>query len=154
MYIAEWRWWVGISYWGTQHHVLYNPQLHLYVHPWRRARWWKRQCLCKRAKMDPWLRWSDIHSLLGKDLAFSMDILNTSSYSSYAIYSCVLDWILYEIVSSMQLFGLFDWSGSNPMPPEFWLFPSFLPMHPGLCYVHQLKFLNLTSTLHLMYFTY
>ncbi|RVW23131.1 Beta-amyrin synthase [Vitis vinifera] len=21
-------------------------------------------------------------------------------------------------------------SGSNPMPPEFWLFPSFLPMHP------------------------
>ncbi|XP_034695903.1 beta-amyrin synthase 1-like [Vitis riparia] len=36
----------------------------------------------------------------------------------------------------LSLFGLFDWSGSNPMPPEFWLFPSFLPMHPArmFCY--------------------
>ncbi|KAK3427923.1 hypothetical protein EUGRSUZ_F04052 [Eucalyptus grandis] len=28
------------------------------------------------------------------------------------------------------IFGLFDWSGTNPMPPEFWILPSFLPMHP------------------------
>ncbi|CBI18392.3 hypothetical protein VitviT2T_014452 [Vitis vinifera] len=36
----------------------------------------------------------------------------------------------------LSLFGLFDWSGSNPMPPEFWLLPSFLPMHPArmFCY--------------------
>ncbi|XP_074268298.1 beta-amyrin synthase-like isoform X2 [Silene latifolia] len=27
--------------------------------------------------------------------------------------------------------GLFDWAGSNPMPPEFWLLPSFMPMHPA-----------------------
>ncbi|KAJ9693182.1 hypothetical protein PVL29_012081 [Vitis rotundifolia] len=27
------------------------------------------------------------------------------------------------------IIGLFDWSGSNPMPPEFWLFPSHLPKH-------------------------
>ncbi|RVW60211.1 Beta-amyrin synthase [Vitis vinifera] len=32
----------------------------------------------------------------------------------------------------LSIFGLFDWSGSNPMPPEFWLFPSRLPMHPEL----------------------
>ncbi|RVW23142.1 Beta-amyrin synthase [Vitis vinifera] len=31
----------------------------------------------------------------------------------------------------LSIFGLFDWSGSNPMPPEFWLFPSRLPMHPA-----------------------
>ncbi|KAK6142699.1 hypothetical protein DH2020_023047 [Rehmannia glutinosa] len=30
-----------------------------------------------------------------------------------------------------MILGVFDWSGSNPMPPEFWLLPSFLPMHPG-----------------------
>ncbi|KAJ9693191.1 hypothetical protein PVL29_012087 [Vitis rotundifolia] len=31
----------------------------------------------------------------------------------------------------LSIIGLFDWSGSNPMPPEFWLFPSRLPMHPA-----------------------
>ncbi|RVX03654.1 Beta-Amyrin Synthase 1 [Vitis vinifera] len=46
----------------------------------------------------------------------------------------------------LSIFGLFDWSGSNPMPPEFWLFPSRLPMHPGLCCSHLLKCLNFTST--------
>ncbi|KAI9115817.1 hypothetical protein K1719_013486 [Acacia pycnantha] len=29
------------------------------------------------------------------------------------------------------ILGLFEWPGSNPMPPEFWLLPSFLPMHPA-----------------------
>ncbi|KAI7998670.1 Beta-amyrin synthase 1 [Camellia lanceoleosa] len=31
----------------------------------------------------------------------------------------------------LLIFGLFDWSGCNPMPPEFWIFPSYLPMHPA-----------------------
>uniref|UniRef100_A0A7N0TAK0 Terpene cyclase/mutase family member n=1 Tax=Kalanchoe fedtschenkoi TaxID=63787 RepID=A0A7N0TAK0_KALFE len=31
----------------------------------------------------------------------------------------------------LSIMGLFDWSGSNPMPPEFWLLPSFLPMYPA-----------------------
>ncbi|WCJ37176.1 Lupeol synthase [Euphorbia peplus] len=31
----------------------------------------------------------------------------------------------------LAILGLFDWSGCNPMPPEFWVFPSFLPMHPA-----------------------
>ncbi|XP_061352215.1 beta-amyrin synthase-like isoform X2 [Gastrolobium bilobum] len=30
----------------------------------------------------------------------------------------------------LSILGLFDWSGANPMPPEFWMLPSFLPMHP------------------------
>ncbi|KAF7815972.1 beta-amyrin synthase [Senna tora] len=30
----------------------------------------------------------------------------------------------------LSILGLYDWSGSHPMPPEFWLFPSFLPMNP------------------------
>ncbi|GAY36874.1 hypothetical protein CUMW_280080 [Citrus unshiu] len=29
------------------------------------------------------------------------------------------------------ILGVFDWLGCNPMPPEFWILPSFLPMHPG-----------------------
>ncbi|XP_019189488.1 PREDICTED: beta-amyrin synthase-like [Ipomoea nil] len=31
----------------------------------------------------------------------------------------------------LSILGLFDWSGCNPMPPEFWILPSFLPMHPA-----------------------
>ncbi|KAI9115657.1 hypothetical protein K1719_013326 [Acacia pycnantha] len=31
----------------------------------------------------------------------------------------------------LSVIGIFEWSGSNPMPPEFWLLPSFIPMHPA-----------------------
>ncbi|XAR63728.1 Beta-amyrin synthase [Bertholletia excelsa] len=31
----------------------------------------------------------------------------------------------------LSIFGLFDWSGCNPMPPEFWILPPYLPMHPA-----------------------
>ncbi|KAL8135110.1 beta-amyrin synthase 2-like [Apium graveolens] len=31
----------------------------------------------------------------------------------------------------LSILGVYEWSGSNPMPPEFWLLPSFLPMHPA-----------------------
>ncbi|KAL3849159.1 hypothetical protein ACJIZ3_011041 [Penstemon smallii] len=36
----------------------------------------------------------------------------------------------------LSILGVFDWSGTNPMPPEFWLLPSFLPMHPGKMYCY------------------
>jgi squalene cyclase len=31
----------------------------------------------------------------------------------------------------MQVLGVFDWIGNNPLPPEIWLLPYFLPTHPG-----------------------
>nr|XP_043627480.1 beta-amyrin synthase 1-like isoform X2 [Erigeron canadensis] len=31
----------------------------------------------------------------------------------------------------LSILGLCEWSGTNPMPPEFWILPSFLPMHPA-----------------------
>ncbi|KAJ0802528.1 Beta-amyrin synthase 1 [Helianthus annuus] len=31
----------------------------------------------------------------------------------------------------LSILGLCEWAGSNPMPPEFWILPSFLPMHPA-----------------------
>ncbi|XP_058212109.1 dammarenediol II synthase-like [Rhododendron vialii] len=31
----------------------------------------------------------------------------------------------------LSVLGVYEWSGCNPLPPEFWLFPSFLPYHPG-----------------------
>ncbi|KAF6137864.1 hypothetical protein GIB67_022007 [Kingdonia uniflora] len=31
----------------------------------------------------------------------------------------------------LSILGLSEWSGCNPMPPEFWLLPSFMPMHPA-----------------------
>ncbi|KAG6747558.1 hypothetical protein POTOM_047444 [Populus tomentosa] len=32
----------------------------------------------------------------------------------------------------LSILGLFDWLGCNPMPPEFWILPSTLPIHPGI----------------------
>ncbi|KAL2467392.1 Amyrin synthase LUP2 [Abeliophyllum distichum] len=31
----------------------------------------------------------------------------------------------------LSILGAYDWDGCNPLPPEFWLFPSFLPFHPA-----------------------
>ncbi|XP_062174281.1 beta-amyrin synthase-like [Alnus glutinosa] len=31
----------------------------------------------------------------------------------------------------LSILGVFEWIGTNPMPPEFWILPSFLPMHPA-----------------------
>ncbi|KAG8638172.1 beta-amyrin synthase [Manihot esculenta] len=31
----------------------------------------------------------------------------------------------------LAILGLFDWSGCNPMPPEFWILPSLVPVHPA-----------------------
>ena len=44
-----------------------------------------------------------------------------------------------SFLSCMQILGLFDWSEYNPMPLEFWFFPSFIPMHPGLSCSHILQ---------------
>ncbi|ESQ50636.1 hypothetical protein EUTSA_v10022563mg [Eutrema salsugineum] len=39
----------------------------------------------------------------------------------------------------LSILGIYDWSGTNPMPPEMWLLPSFLPLHLGklLCYTRM-----------------
>ncbi|XP_047307744.1 dammarenediol II synthase-like [Impatiens glandulifera] len=31
----------------------------------------------------------------------------------------------------LSVLGVYEWSGCNPIPPEFWLFPSSLPYHPA-----------------------
>nr|QJA18433.1 oxidosqualene cyclase 2 [Andrographis paniculata] len=31
----------------------------------------------------------------------------------------------------LSVFGVYDWSGNNPIPPEFWLLPSFSPVNPA-----------------------
>ncbi|KAK3219006.1 hypothetical protein Dsin_012976 [Dipteronia sinensis] len=31
----------------------------------------------------------------------------------------------------LSILGVFEWCGVNPMPPEFWILPSSLPMHPA-----------------------
>ncbi|XP_057456793.1 beta-amyrin synthase-like [Lotus japonicus] len=37
----------------------------------------------------------------------------------------------------LSVLGLLEWSGVNPLPPEFWGFPSFLPMHPDKMWVYS-----------------
>ncbi|XP_044372975.1 achilleol B synthase isoform X2 [Triticum aestivum] len=31
----------------------------------------------------------------------------------------------------LSILGVYDWSGNNPIIPELWLLPHFLPIHPG-----------------------
>ncbi|KVH88743.1 Prenyltransferase/squalene oxidase [Cynara cardunculus var. scolymus] len=38
-------------------------------------------------------------------------------------------WILDH--GSVTILGVCEWAGTNPMPPEFWILPSFLPMYPA-----------------------
>ncbi|CAB4272095.1 unnamed protein product [Prunus armeniaca] len=39
----------------------------------------------------------------------------------------------------MAILGAYDWEGNNPIPPELWSCPSFLPFHPAkmLCYTRM-----------------
>lgn len=36
----------------------------------------------------------------------------------------------------LAVLGVYDWLGMNPMPPEMWLLPYALPMHPGRFWCH------------------
>ena len=55
----------------------------------------------------------------------------------------------YDTVSFLQILGVFDWAGVNPLLPELWILPSFLPIHPGLCSSSdQFKCLKLPCTFH------
>ncbi|KAF3333061.1 cycloartenol synthase-like protein [Carex littledalei] len=36
----------------------------------------------------------------------------------------------------LSVLGVFDWSGNNPLPPEIWLLPYILPIHPGRLWCH------------------
>ncbi|KAK4479066.1 hypothetical protein RD792_014577 [Penstemon davidsonii] len=31
----------------------------------------------------------------------------------------------------LSVLGVYEWNGNNPLPPELWLLPYFLPIHPG-----------------------
>ncbi|CAH9148216.1 unnamed protein product [Cuscuta epithymum] len=36
----------------------------------------------------------------------------------------------------LSVLGVFEWSGNNPLPPEIWLLPYFIPIHPGRMWCH------------------
>ncbi|XP_058113464.1 cycloartenol synthase 2-like [Magnolia sinica] len=36
----------------------------------------------------------------------------------------------------LSVLGAFEWSGNNPLPPEIWLLPYVLPIHPGRMWCH------------------
>ncbi|KAL6191873.1 hypothetical protein ACLB2K_038262 [Fragaria x ananassa] len=36
----------------------------------------------------------------------------------------------------LSLLGVYEWDGNNPLPPELWLLPDFLPVHPGRMWCH------------------
>ncbi|CAN1174791.1 Cycloartenol synthase [Linum perenne] len=37
----------------------------------------------------------------------------------------------------LSVLGAYEWSGVNPLPPELWLFPYSLPIHPGRMWCHS-----------------
>ncbi|NP_001310632.1 cycloartenol synthase [Ricinus communis] len=36
----------------------------------------------------------------------------------------------------LSVLGAYEWSGNNPLPPEMWLLPYILPVHPGRMWCH------------------
>ncbi|CAA3021839.1 cycloartenol Synthase [Olea europaea subsp. europaea] len=36
----------------------------------------------------------------------------------------------------LSVLGVFEWSGNNPLPPEIWLIPYIVPIHPGRMWCH------------------
>ncbi|GER49888.1 cycloartenol synthase [Striga asiatica] len=36
----------------------------------------------------------------------------------------------------LSVLGAYEWNGNNPLPPELWLLPYFLPIHPGRMWCH------------------
>ncbi|XP_077238616.1 cycloartenol synthase 1 [Tasmannia lanceolata] len=36
----------------------------------------------------------------------------------------------------LSVLGVFEWSGNNPLPPEIWLLPYIVPIHPGRMWCH------------------
>ncbi|KAF8998542.1 terpenoid cyclases/protein prenyltransferase alpha-alpha toroid [Cyathus striatus] len=36
----------------------------------------------------------------------------------------------------LSLLNVYDWEGNNPVPPEFWLLPEWLPIHPSKWWIH------------------
>nr|GMD04327.1 dammarenediol II synthase-like [Ipomoea batatas] len=34
----------------------------------------------------------------------------------------------------LSVLGVYEWDGCNPLPPEFWLFPSSFPFHPDVVF--------------------
>ncbi|GLB41717.1 putative terpene cyclase mutase family protein [Lyophyllum shimeji] len=36
----------------------------------------------------------------------------------------------------LSLLNVYDWEGNNPVPPEFWLLPDWLPFHPHRWWIH------------------
>ncbi|KAI7944087.1 hypothetical protein MJO28_011615 [Puccinia striiformis f. sp. tritici] len=37
----------------------------------------------------------------------------------------------------LALLGVYDWEGVNPVPPELWLLPEMIPLHPWRWWVHS-----------------
>ncbi|GAQ81630.1 cycloartenol synthase [Klebsormidium nitens] len=59
----------------------------------------------------------------------------------------------------LSVLGCFSWDGNNPLPPEIWLLPYVLPIHPGrfwchcrqvylpMCYVYGKRFVGKETSL-------
>ncbi|KAM0836062.1 hypothetical protein ACQ4PT_062536 [Festuca glaucescens] len=59
----------------------------------------------------------------------------------------------------LSVLGVYDWSGNNPMPPELWMVPHFMPIHPGrmwcncrlvylpMSYLYGKRFVGATTTI-------
>ena len=43
----------------------------------------------------------------------------------------------------MEILGVYDWSGNNPIFPELWIAPQFLPFHPCIYSFYEIVSLQL-----------
>ncbi|KHF97994.1 Lupeol synthase [Gossypium arboreum] len=43
----------------------------------------------------------------------------------------------------LSILRVYEWSGCQPMPPEFWLFPSYFPIHPDIKSEYNIRYAEL-----------
>ncbi|KAK1678554.1 hypothetical protein QYE76_039402 [Lolium multiflorum] len=67
-------------------------------------------------------------------LLFIMPIIIFSLYVTGSLHTVLSLEHRREIIRYIynhQIIGVYEWSGNNPIIPELWLVPDFLPIHPG-----------------------
>ena len=62
----------------------------------------------------------------------SLSLTHTHLSLSLSLPTSVLSSVKLSNTGSMlKVLGVYDWSGNNPIFPELWVAPKFLPFHPG-----------------------
>ena len=83
------------------------------------------------AKARKWIHDHGTITLMPSWGKFWLSVCMLSYSFNTQINKCKFFCLIQKMLLLLQVLGIVDWSGCNPLPPEFWILPTFLPMHPG-----------------------